>query len=89
MVVIVLFIKYQIEYENIHACNGRIGSFDFLVTPFIKENKNHENCIKFSIENQRHVKMISRYITTICISCYSVCNKLALVYFVYEPNIRV
>lgn len=53
MVVIVLFIKYQIEYENIHACNGRIGSFDFLVNPFIKENKNHENCIKFSIENQR------------------------------------
>lgn len=41
MVVIVLFMKYQIEYENIHSCNGNFGSFHFLVKAFIKENKNH------------------------------------------------
>lgn len=40
MVVIAMFMKkYQIEYKNVHSCNGSLGSFHFLVKTFIKEKK--------------------------------------------------
>lgn len=68
MVVIVLFMKYQIEYKTFILVMGVKGDF-ILSKGFYYRKLNHEKCIKSSIENQRHTKLISQYITTtsICI----------------------
>lgn len=68
MVVIVLFMKYQIEYKTFILVMGVKGDF-ILSKGFYQRKLNHEKCIKSSIENQRHTKLISQYITTtsICI----------------------